>query len=457
MERRVLVLTYYFPPSGGPGVQRILKFVKYLPAYGWAPDVLTVRDGAYPERDPSLEADVPAGVGVHRTASWDPYRLYARFTGQAGDDAVVQGSVEGREADWKEQLARWVRANVFLPDARVGWVPFAVARGRRLLAEGDYDAILTTGPPHSTHLAGSLLQRWTDVPWLADFRDPWTDINYYHELPHTRWARRLDAALERHVLRGAQAVTTVSPHWRDLLRSKSDRTDASAFSVIQNGYDEEDIPPGPARPTDEAFEITHVGSLYASRNPVALWRALRRLADRAAVPDLRIRLVGAVDPNVFASLREHGLAPRTEHVSYVPHAEAVRQMRRAGLLLLSIEAFPEATGMMTGKIYEYLACGRPVLGIGPPDGDAAALLDATSGGTLFGREAVADVAAFVQSHYDDWADGTPQSGAAPAAVAPYRRRVQTKHLADALRGLLPDGAPAGPAGTTPAASRTTTP
>jgi len=431
MTRRVLVLTYYFPPAGGPGVQRALKFVKYLPQSGWRPVVLTVREGAYPARDPSLAQDVPPDVPVHRTDSWNPYRLYARLTGQSEDDAVVQGSMEGEERGWKESFARLVRANLFLPDARVGWVPFAVWRGRQLLADGSIDAILTTGPPHSTHLAGAALQWMTGVPWVADFRDPWTDINYYQELPHTWWARRIDAALERMVLRRSRAVTTVSPTWSRVLADKVHRG-TDAVRVIHNGYDDEDVDRTPEAVDRDAFTLTHVGSLYASRNPMGLWQALRRLRDQGAVPELRIRLVGTVDPNVRAALRDLGLDDCTEFVSYVPHHEAVAYMQRAGLLLLSIEDFPVSRGMLTGKIYEYLAAGRPILGVGDADGDAAALLQKTGGGRLFDRADVDGLASFIRQHYAAWAAGESRAGAAAEQVRPYRRRAQTERLAALL-------------------------
>jgi len=428
---RVLIVSYYFPPSGGPGVQRALKVAKYLPEVGWQPDVLTVAEGAYPATDPSLADDVPSAATVHRTPSLDPTRLYARLTGRSGDDVEV-GSVKGGKDGWMERLGRWVRANLFLPDARVGWVPFAVWRGRRLLASGEVDAILTTGPPHSTHLIGAALQKSTGVPWVADFRDPWTDINYYEELPHTRWARRFDAFLERMVLRRAQRITTVSPTWRALLAEKADRSTSDRFAVVQNGYDEDDLPSGAATPSKEAFELTHVGSLYASRNPVGLWGAIERMRAEDRVPDLRIRLVGTVDPNVHRSLRAHGLSSITEHVSYVPHPEAMAFMQRAGLLLLTIEDFPQAEGMMTGKIYEYLASGRPVLGVGPPEGDAAALLRKTDGGRLFGRDDASGLAEYIQSHYEAWAEGTPRRGAPAEAIQPYRRRAQTERMATEL-------------------------
>lgn len=434
MARRVLILSYYFPPAGGPGVQRVLKFTKYLPEFSWTPLVLTVRQGAYPAEDPSLGDEVPAEAQVYRTTSWDPHRLYARLVGRS-DDGVAVGSLEGQEQRWTEQLAQWVRANLFLPDARVGWVPFAVWRGQQVLAEADVDVILTSGPPHSTHLIGAALQGYTGVPWVADFRDPWTDINYYHELPHTSWAQRLDATLERMVVHRARAVTTVSPTWRDLLFQKTDRSDAGAFSVVQNGYDPDDLSPNGA-PSDEEFAITHVGSLYASRNPEGVWRAVRRLRDTSRVPKLRIRLVGTVDPTVHDSLRQHGLGDITEHVSYVPHTEAVDYMRKAGLLLLSIERFPAASGMMTGKIYEYLASGRPVLGVGPAEGDAAALLRKTDGGTVFGRNDVSEMQHFIQAHYEDWDREAPRPGASSSSLAPYRRKAQTGELAAVLDDVV---------------------
>jgi len=435
MDRRVLVLTYYFPPSGGPGVQRMLKFVKYLPEVGWRPDVLTVREGAYPARDPTLRADVPDAVEVYRTRSWDPYQLYAWWTGQSRNDAVVQGSVEGEEVGWKQWVARWIRANVFVPDARVGWVPFAVLLGKALLEDQTYDAILTTGPPHSTHLAGALLQWMAATPWVADFRDPWTDINYYQELPHTHWAQRMDEALERMVLRRAQAVSTVSPSWRDLLRRKVRREAGDRFHVIQNGYDESDLTRSEHAVETNIFSVTHVGSLYASRNPTGLWSALQRLREEGAVPDLRIRLVGLVDPPVREALRRHGLNDITEFVSYVPHEEAVAYMQQAGLLLLSIEDFPAATGMLTGKIYEYLATGRPVLGIGPSDGDAASLLQKTDGGALFERSDTESMASFVRRHYQAWVDGEPETGADPDTLQSYRRRSQSTILGQVLNEI----------------------
>jgi hypothetical protein len=436
-DRRVLILSYYFPPSGGPGVQRILKTVRYLGEYGWQPTVVTVREGAYPKHDATLLKEVPPTVTVERTRSLEPFAWYAALTGRGENDAVAVGSVAGRGTSWAERLARWIRANVFLPDARVGWVPYAVTRGLRLLTdamqtpEPNFDAILTTGPPHSTHLAGWVLHRLTDVPWLADFRDPWTDINYYHELPHMPLARRLDAALERLVVRSASAVVSVSPTWCGLMSRKG----AKSVYLVQNGYDAADFPRFAYGPSEDAFVLTYVGSLYASRNPVTLWRTLQRLRAAGCIPKLRLRLVGTVEPVVHASLRRYGLDAIAEHVPYVPHREAIGYMQKASLLLLVVERFGQDAGMLTGKVYEYLASRRPVLGIGPPEGDASLLLDATMAGTMVDQEDAAGIAALVQGYYTAWEHGHKPTGAPMYVVREFSRQAQTAALADALYAL----------------------
>ncbi|NBC00644.1 MAG: glycosyltransferase [Bacteroidetes bacterium] len=430
--KRVLLLTYYFPPAGGPGVQRPLKFVRYLRQAGWEPVVLTVDGGAFPAADASLAADVPPGVTVERTPALDPFQLYARLMGKGKEASVKVGSV-GDAQGWKERLAQWIRANLFLPDARVGWLPYAIPAGRRLIAAHGIDAVMTTGPPHSCHLAGWVLQRLTGCPWLADFRDPWTDINYYHELPHTALARRVDAGLERAVLRAAAQVVTVSPHWAQLLQQK--KPPAAPVAVIQNGFDPADMPVDVTPRTDVCY-VTHVGSLYASRNPQALWQALQRLDAAGAAPELRIRLVGTVAPDVQAAIAAHGVAHRVAPVPYQPHADALALLCESAAALLVIEAFPHDAGMITGKLYEYVGTGRHVIGVGPPDGDAAALLRATGAGRLWARDDVAGLEAALRRVHAAWAAGRPLAGAAPEAAAHYTRAAQTHRLGGLLDRLV---------------------
>ncbi|NNF56887.1 MAG: glycosyltransferase family 4 protein [Rhodothermaceae bacterium] len=431
--QRVLVISYYFPPSGGPGVQRVLKTVKYLRDFGYEPTVLTVADGAYPQHDASLEADVPDGVEVHRTRALDPFRIYGRLTGRSRTEAVTVGSVQ-QEKGLLGHLGRWLRANVFLPDARVGWVPYAIREARRLHDAQPFDVILTSGPPHSSHLIGRALKRQRALPWVADFRDPWTGINFYHELPMSAPARRLDRRLEHSVLREADHITTVSPSWARLLAEQGERA-TDAVTVVHNGYDEADIDADvqwETVPNAEHFTLTYVGSLYGSRNPMTLWAALSALRSTGALERLRIRLVGTMDETVQQALAQRGLDAVTEAVPYVPHAEAITLMAKATLLLLVVEPFANAAGMITGKLYEYLATGRPVLALGEPEGDAARLLEETGGGQVVARDDAEAMAAVLREHYDAWAAGQPCPGASAEAVVPYTRRAQTGRLAAVL-------------------------
>ena len=424
MARRVLVIAYYLPPAGGPAVQRNLQFVGPLQQAGWQPELLTVRAGAFPNRDPSLLDAIPDDVPVHRTAAFDPLALYAKLS---GSDGMPAGSLGNDDGSWLERLARWVRANLFLPDARIGWWPFAVRRGTHLLTSGRFDAILTTGAPHSVHLIGRSLHRATGIPWVADLHDPWTDISYYDELPHTTAARRLDAHLERSVLREASAVTTVSPSWADLFASKAE----NRYTVVENGVDLSEFDTVHP-PLTDAFVLSHVGKLYASRNPTAVWEAIRQLRADGAVPWLRIRCVGTLDPVVEAALRDRGLLDIVERVPFVPHAEALHLMAASPLLLLVIEPFAQAQGMITSKLYEYLASERPVLGIGPPGGDADRLLRRHNAGRIVDWHDVDAARRMIQAHYDAWANGTPRAGTSRSQLHDHSRMRQAERMADVL-------------------------
>ena len=439
--KNVLVVAYYFPPAGGSGVQRVAKFVKYLRGFGWEPVVLTVREGAYPETDETLLDDIPDDVRVVRTDSWDPYRWYARLTGKSERAAVKIGSMDMTDPGWKERLSVWLRANVFLPDARVGWVPYGIRAGLKLLRSEPFDAILTSGPPHSLHLIGRALHRKTGVPWVADFRDPWTDINYYEQLPHTAWARRRDAALERSVLREADGVCTVSSECRRLLEEKVPaRTAERPVRVVFNGFDVADLESADPR-ADDRFTLTHVGVLYDTRNPEALWEALARLRAAGEIPELRVRLVGRVADSIRAAWTAHGLDEIVETVGYVPHEEAVGEMLGADVLLLSIESVPGAEGMMTGKIFEYVATGRPVLAVGPVGGDADRFLADLDAGALFDPADADGIADYLRAAYTAWdADRATGRPRLDPRTLPYSREGQTARLAALLDAVAaPDG------------------
>ena len=433
--RRVLVVTYYFPPSGGPGVQRVLKFVKYLREFGYEPTVLTVEEGAFPQHDEELVTEIPPGVAIHRTRSLDPFGVYAFLTGRSKKDAVMVGTVR-REGGFIERAASWMRANVFLPDARVGWVPFAVREGIRLHREQRFDVVFTSGPPHSVHLIGKKLKRRVGIPWVADFRDLWSDTNFYDELPITSIARAHDRRLEQRVLSEADRIVTVSPYWKRILVEKSGRQD-DELVVVHNGFDETDFETHtePAGQNAGLFTLAHVGSLYGARNPEVLWAAIKGLRDKGDVERLRIRLIGIVDNRVHEAIAANGLEAIVDATPYVSHSGAVKAMCSASALLLVIERFQNDAGMITGKLYEYLAAGRPVVGVGPTIGDAADLLASTSAGRMIDRSDVDGLAEHLKILYQQWESGAPLQGAASEDIRLYSRREQTRVLAVALDAI----------------------
>lgn len=428
---RLLLVTYYFPPSGGAGVQRPLKWVRYLPEAGVEPVVLTVREGAYPHLDRWMSADVPAGVVVERTAAPDPFTAYGRLTGRSRDEAVAArtGRV-GESSRLTERLARGIRANVFVPDARVGWVPFALARARRLLGERPVDAVLTTGPPHSAHLIGLALRR-RGLPWIADFRDPWTDIHYHDALNRLGAARRLDARLERSVLQHADAVVTVSDPLRASLEVKGAR---GPVVTIRNGFDPADFA-GPQEPVlTDRFEMAYVGTLYDV--PTALLDAVARLRDRGGFEKGRLRFIGSVPDGLAGAAAMRGLSGIIDVTPAIPHAEAVRTMQRAALLLLTIEPWSYADAVVPGKTFEYLAAGRPVLGLGPPSGEAATILRQSGAGVMLPNADAEGITDVLVEHYDAWKAGAPNGGAEPSALARYARPAQAARLADLAREVV---------------------
>lgn len=411
-------------------MQRALKFVKYLPTYGWMPEVLTLdpASAAYPDLDPDMLGDVPDEVVVHRTGAWDPYRIYAGFTNKSKADAVSVGFLSDKPISYRERIARWVRANVFIPDARVGWYFYALKRARALIQSGKIDAVFTTGPPHSTHLIGRTLKREFNLPWVADFRDPWVDIDFLEDLPMTGMARRLNARLEKSVLDLSDTVLTVSPV---IERQFVKKTNTSCVTIF-NGFDQDDFASNAKLDTDN-FYIAHVGNMNAARNPVALWQGLASV--KTDMPKLKIRLVGNVDGAAMQALEAAGLMDRVERIPYCPHSEAVRYMKESAVLLLPINRVFSARGIVTGKLFEYLATGNPVLGVGPIDGDAAAILRDTAAGKMIDFDDEAAMAAYVTSLYRKWAAGQDLAGREADAVARYSRLGLTGQLAEILDNL----------------------
>lgn len=378
--KRVLIITYYWPPSGGSGVQRWLKMSKYLPEYGWQPVIYTTENAEYPVVDPSLEKDVAPETEVLRRPIVEPYSFYKKFLGIKEQEKVKVGfASESKKSGWKEKLSVWIRGNFFIPDARCWWVKPSVKYLKDYLKAHPVDAIISTGPPHSMHLIAMKLREDLGIPWIADFRDPWTEIDFYDELHLTHWADRKHHKLEREVLTKADKVVTVG--W-DSARSLG-RLGNRNVRVIPNGYDWDANPMQQSVSLSQEFTLTHLGVVTPSRNAPQLWAALKELKeeDPEFGKKLKIRLVGQVDQSVTENLKAVGLTDNTQLVPHVPHNEVLQWQQSSQVLLLLINNTPNAKGILTGKLFEYLASGRPILCIGPEDGDAAQILNETKAGT----------------------------------------------------------------------------
>ena len=430
--KNVLFITYYFPPSGGSGVQRPLKFVKYLPEFGWNVTVLTVdpENAAYSDVDRQLGADVSKQTKVIRTKSWDPYSAYARLMGKSKKDAVGVGFLGAEHASTKEKFARWVRANVFLPDARVGWVRYAKKAGIKLLKSGQYDAIVSTGPPHSCHLVGAFLSQKFDIPWVADIRDAWPDMAYADMLPTSDWARKRDTDLRDKTLRKSHVRIAVTED----LRQTMQREVGLPFDLVRNGYDPADFE-GLDPVSSTEFTLVHTGTMAPARNPLPIWHLLASKASKKRWSEMKLMFVGNVDSTVFEAARKAEATHLLEHVDYVPHKTAIRYTLGASLLLLPINRVSDAAGIVTGKIYEYIASGRPILGLGDPNGEAAAILNETGAGRMFDYDDVDAIGAFIDQHYAAWISGRPMEGADIKRAAAYSRRTQTQELATLLHSV----------------------
>lgn len=378
--KKVLIITYYWVPSGGAGVQRWVKFTKYLRNFGWEPVIYTPQNPEYPALDPSIEKDVPSDIEVIKTPIWEPYNIYRNLMGKKNEPINAGFISENKKSGWKERLSIWIRGNFFIPDPRRFWVEPSVKFLKKYISENQIDAIVTTGPPQSMHLIGAGLKKYFPaLPWLADFRDPWTNIDFYEDLHLTKITDHIHHRLEKKVVTAADVVVVVSKSMKeDFLGLRPKK-----IEIIPNGFDEEDfrfIKPE----LDDKFTISHIGTLNAARNPTVFWKVLNELCteNEQFKSDLLVQLIGKVDYSVIEEIIENNLKDNFLKIDYFPHNEAIGMQMSSQVLLLLINRTNNAKGIVTGKLYEYLAAHRPILGIGPTDGDVSELLRNTQTGIM---------------------------------------------------------------------------
>ncbi len=402
MNKKVLIVTYYWPPSGGSGVQRWLKFVKYLVRADWEPYVFTPENPSFTIEDKSLQKDVPGSVEVIRFPIWEPYHLFFKLSSVFGNKTPQQADfISTGKKSFFQKVSSWIRGNIFIPDARIFWVKPSVEYLIDFIHRNKIEKIITTGPPHSIHLIGLRLKRLNPaLQWITDFRDPWSEWDLLDTLSLTSLARKKHASLERKVLTTADRVITIAPYHVNHLEVLSGRK----VDLITNGFDEDDFVGIQHHRTDK-FNIRHVGIVDELRDPKPVMMAIKELCilDSDFASHVLIEFIGKVNSSFKNFVKgDAQLSAITKFTDQMPHEQLLRLYGTTDLQLLVLAHTTIAPGNLPGKFFEYLASGRPILGIGPEKGDAAEILQQTNAGVIKERNDFEGIKSALMHYYHDW-------------------------------------------------------
>jgi len=431
MKKRVLIITYYWPPTGGSGVQRWVKFAKYLPQEGWQPVIYTPLNPEQIAFDNSLLADIPIEAEILRKKIIEPATIYGFFRKRSSSGTEVN-PINGEKKGFLKNLSLFVRGNFFIPDPRVWWVNSSVRWLKEYLKEHPVDIIVSTGPPHSMHLIARKLSKVTDIPWVADFRDPWTKMFYFKHLSLTECSEKKHRKLEKEVLDDSTAVIAVTP----FVQKDFQEMTSTPVHLITNGFDEDDFEI--RMRSHSHFNVVHTGLFASDGIPTVLWDVLAEKVgeDPEFSAKLHIRLAGKTDREVFESLECRGLGNRVIDMGYQTHNVAVREQKSASLLILPLRKDPEYKKTYPGKVFEYLAARRPILGIGQEDGAMAGLLKQTGTGTVCDWNNKEGIKNAVDTAWERYKSG--DEPLEDGTIAPYSRRELTHNLAGLLDSIIKD-------------------
>lgn len=397
-NKKLLIITYYWPPAGGPGVQRWLKFVKYLPDFNILPIVYIPDNPTYPIMDNGLQSEVSNKAIILKKKIVEPYG-FASFFGKNKTKKISSGIIPNqKKQSFVEKTLLWVRGNIFIPDARFLWVKPSVKYLKKYIEENQIDTIVTSGPPHSLHLIGLQLKKELNVKWFADFRDPWTTIGYHKALKLSSSAEKKHKALEKEVLTTADTI---------IVTSKTTKVEFQAITsqpieVITNGYDIEKVT---KQPLDEKFTLAHIGSFLSERNPRILWKALKELIKENPEfkRDFQLKLIGAVSQEVLDTISEFRLNDYVLNLGYVSHQEAVEHQRKSQVLLLIEINSNDTKSIIPGKLFEYMVSERPIIAIGPEGSDFAEIITSTNTGVFFLYDEMEQLKALLLKYYNLYA------------------------------------------------------
>jgi hypothetical protein len=422
---KVLIITYYWPPAGGSGVQRWLKFVKYFRDFGIEPVVYTVENPNYPIIDSSLINDIPDGIETLKQSIWEPNSLLSIF----GKKKTESAGFLNPNPSFFGKILQYIRANYFIPDARKFWVKPSVNFLKKYLLENKIDVVITTGPPHSMHLIGLNLKKQLNIKWIADFRDPWTEIDYFHQLPLSNKAIKKHHFLEQEVLKNADKVLVVGNTMKENYSKFSNNV-----VTITNGFDGE-ISNLEVK-LDSKFTITHIGLMNADRNPNMLWEVLAEIVseNNQFKSDFELHLIGKVDATVVKGISKYKLENNVQLISYVEHNQVVEYQKKSQVLLLLLNDVPSSKSIITGKIFEYLMAKRPILAIAPINGDLADIIYKTNSGTVVDFKNSVLLKKTILDLYSKYKQGSLKIDS--KNVEQFHRKELTKKIAEIIKNVV---------------------
>jgi glycosyltransferase involved in cell wall biosynthesis len=427
MAKKVIIVSYYWPPAGGPGVQRWLKFVKYLRDFDIEPILYVPKNPSYPIIDETFSDDIPKDITILKQSIIEPY-AFATIFSKKKTKKISKGIIAKERQTLIEKVLLYIRGNFFIPDARKYWVKPSVKFLKKYITDNNIETIITTGPPHSLHLIGLNLRKQLNIKWVADFRDPWTTIGYHEELKLTEKSKQKHYKFEAEVLQTADQIVTTSFTTREEFLQLTKKP----IEVITNGYDVEKYA---KISLDEKFTISHIGSLLSERNPEILWEVLSELiqTDVTFAIDFQLQFAGVVSDRIQRKIADVGLVNHTSYFGYVSHQKAL-QLQRASQVLLVIEIDAEKTkGIIAGKLFEYMAAERPIIGIGPKDADISKIIQETNTGTYFLYTEKEKLKTQILAYYE--AFKAKQLQTSPIGLQKYSRKALTKRLANLLHQL----------------------
>jgi len=428
-QKKILIITYYWPPAGGPGVQRWLKFAKYLPENNWEPIIYTPENPSYPLLDESLVKDVPKNIQIIQNKIWEPYQLAEKLNKKNKKFKAGQFDV-GKNQSWKSKLSIFVRGNFFIPDARKFWVNPSISFLKKYLEANPVDVIVTTGPPHSLHLIGKGLKKYFPaIKWIADFRDPWTEISYYKHLKLTSWADQKHRKLEKEVFQTADV--TLATSYGD---AENFRKAGANSACITNGFDKEELNKKSVK--NSKFTLSYIGVLEQLRNPENLWKVLSDIVQENSdfAQNFELRFVGRVDDIILENLQSSPLKDNLNLIGYIPHEQSVKEMENADMLLITNFPKQESAGIIPGKIFEYLATQNPILSVGPEKADVEKILNETKAGDHFTFQDHEAIRSFVLQNYNNWKNNTVNQNS--ENLMQFSRRNLTANLASLLNSIV---------------------